>query len=342
MVMAVVKANAYGHGLTEVSRFLEWQSIDYLGVATAEEGVAIREAGIKSPILVFTLPAKGQPHLYHQFRLESTISSEFDARLLNTEATRRRRSLPVHLKVDTGMNRIGVKVSEIRKLLASVSKLRRLEIKGIYTHFATADQPDKTFSREQIGQFHQALEILRSEGVTPEHIHCAGSAGIVDLPDSYFSMVRPGLMLYGYYPSHRASEAVPVRPVLALKSRISLVKWIDAGETVSYGRRYTAQARTQIATLPLGYADGYMRLLTGKAEVLINGRRFPVVGTICMDQIMVDVGDSDVAVGDEAVLIGKQGDESIDAWDLADRVGTIPYEILTSISSRVPRTYGKP
>ncbi len=240
------------------------------------------------------------------------------------------------------MNRIGVKVSEIRKLLASVSKLRRLEIKGIYTHFATADQPDKTFSREQIGQFHQALEILRSEGVTPEHIHCAGSAGIVDLPDSYFSMVRPGLMLYGYYPSHRASEAVPVRPVLALKSRISLVKWIDAGETVSYGRRYTAQARTQIATLPLGYADGYMRLLTGKAEVLINGRRFPVVGTICMDQIMVDVGDSDVAVGDEAVLIGKQGDESIDAWDLADRVGTIPYEILTSISSRVPRTYGKP
>jgi len=340
--MAVVKANAYGHGLAEVSRFLARQSVEYLGVANAEEGVAIREAGIESPILVFTLPAKAQVHLYTQFRLESTICSEFDARLLNTEATKRRLSLPVHLKVDTGMNRIGVKVPGIRKLLAFLSKLRRLEIKGIYTHFATADQQDKTFSREQLDQFHQALDILRSEGVSPEHIHCAGSAAIVDLPDSYFSMVRPGLMLYGYHPSRQMIETVQVKPVLALKSEVSLVKWIDPGETVSYGRRYTARRRTQIATLPLGYADGYMRLLTGKAEVLINGRRFPIVGTICMDQVMANVGDSDVAVGGEAVLIGTQGRESIDAWDLADRIGTIPYEVLTNISSRVPRIYGKP
>ncbi|MEK6754585.1 MAG: alanine racemase [Bacteroidota bacterium] len=338
-VMGVVKANAYGHGLTEVAKFLENQSIDYLGVANAEEGVALREAGLRSPIHVFTLPSKSQARLYGDFQLESTVCSEADARLLNADAERRRISLPVHLKIDTGMNRIGVKGAGLLKLLKALSKMRRLEIKGVYTHFATADQKDKTFSEQQLVQFREALDILRAEGVTSEHIHCAGSAAILDLPESYFSMVRPGIMLYGYYPSHQTSESVPIRPVLTLKSKVSLVKWIESGESVSYGRRFIAKRRTQIATLPLGYADGYMRLLTGKGEVLIGGRRFSVVGTICMDQIMVDAGSSDVSAGDEAVLIGRQGREKIDAWDLAERIGTIPYEICTNISSRVPRIY---
>ncbi len=337
--MGVVKANAYGHGLTEVAKFLENQSIDYLGVANAEEGVALREAGLRSPIHVFTLPSKSQARLYGDFQLESTVCSEADARLLNADAERRRISLPVHLKIDTGMNRIGVKGAGLLKLLKALSKMRRLEIKGVYTHFATADQKDKTFSEQQLVQFREALDILRAEGVTSEHIHCAGSAAILDLPESYFSMVRPGIMLYGYYPSHQTSESVPIRPVLTLKSKVSLVKWIESGESVSYGRRFIAKRRTQIATLPLGYADGYMRLLTGKGEVLIGGRRFSVVGTICMDQIMVDAGSSDVSAGDEAVLIGRQGREKIDAWDLAERIGTIPYEICTNISSRVPRIY---
>jgi alanine racemase len=341
-VMAVVKANAYGHGLVEVSRFLERQGVDYFGVANAEEGVVLREAGIRIPILAFTLPARGQRHLYGEFGLESTVCSEDDVRLLNSAGERKGQTLPVHLKIETGMNRIGVKVDELPQLLRVLSKMRRLEIKGVYTHFATADQKDRAFSKHQLREFRRALEILHEEGVSAEHVHCAGSAAIMHLPESYFSMVRPGLALYGHYPSHEISKSFRVTPALTLRSRVSLVKWIEPGETVSYGRRYTAKRRTKIATLPIGYADGYMRALAGRAEVLIGGRRCPVAGTICMDQLMVDVGRADVGVGDEAVLIGKQGRENIDAWDLARLAGTIPYEIFTNISSRVPRIYGEP
>jgi alanine racemase len=338
-VMAVVKANAYGHGLLEVSRFLERQSVEYLGVANAEEGVALREAGIRAPILAFTLPAESQSRLFGDFGLESTVCSEPDVRLLNAEGERRGQTLPVHLKVETGMNRIGIKASDLPGLLKVLSKMRRLEIKGVYTHFATADEKDTTFSKRQLGEFRRALEVLQKEGVSPEHVHCAGSAAIMHLAESYFSMVRPGLALYGCYPSHEISKSFRVRPALTLKSRVSLVKWIEPGETVSYGRRHTAKRRTKIATLPIGYADGYPRALSGRAEVLMGGRRFPVAGRICMDQLMVDIGRADVDVGDEAILIGRQKRESIDAWDLARLAGTIPYEIFTNISSRVPRIY---
>jgi alanine racemase len=227
----------------------------------------------------------------------------------------------------------------LKKLLDSLSKLRRLEIKGVYTHFAMADIRDKSFCRQQLSEFHRALDILRKERVSPEVIHCAGSAGILDLPESWFTMVRPGIMLYGYYPSHETTESVPLKPVLSLKSRVSLVKWVEPGESVSYGRRFIAKQRTRIATLPLGYADGYVRSLTGRSSVLIGNKRFPTAGTICMDQLMVDVGGEDVRVGDEAVLIGRQHRERISAWDLATTLGTIPYEICTNISSRVPRIH---
>jgi alanine racemase len=238
------------------------------------------------------------------------------------------------------MNRIGVKPRDLSKLVKALGGLKQLEIKGVYTHFATADRRDKSFSKQQLALFHQSLDTLRTAGVVPEVVHCAGSAGILDLPESYFSMVRPGIMLYGYYPSNETTESVRVKPVLSLKSRVSVVKWIEAGESVSYGRRFIAPRRTRIATLPVGYADGYMRLLTGQSSALIAGTVFPIVGTICMDQLMVDVGKSDVRVGDEAVLIGRQGRKAITAWDLASKIGTIPYEICTNISSRVPRIVG--
>jgi alanine racemase len=341
-VMAVVKANAYGHGLIEVSRFLERQPVEYFGVANAEEGVALREAGIRTPILVFTLPALSQSPLFGDFSLEATVCSEPGARALHTEGERRGQTLPVHLKVDTGMNRIGVKVADLAKLLKVLSRMRRLEIRGVYTHFATADRKESTFTQTQLEEFRRALEFLRKEGVSPEHVHCAGSGAIMHLPESYFTMVRPGLALYGSYPSERISRSFRVEPALTLRTRVSLVKWIGPGETVSYGRRFTARRRTQIATLPIGYADGYPRALSGRAEVLLGGRRFPVAGTICMDQLMVDVGRADVGVGDEAILIGRQGGQTIDAWDLARLAGTIPYEIFTNISSRVPRIYDEP
>ena len=338
-VMGVVKANAYGHGIVEVARFLEGEKIDYFGVANPEEGVVLREAGMAAPIHVFTLPSKLQASLFGPYDLEPTVCSQYEATLLNTQAQRAGKTIPLHLKIDTGMNRIGIEWKELSKLLGVLGKLRHLEIKGVYTHFAMADVRDKSFSKLQLAEFHQALEVLHKEGVSTEFIHCAGSAGILDLPESYFSMVRPGIMLYGYYPSCETSESVSLKPVLSLKSRVSLVKWIDPGESVSYGRRHIAKRKTKIATLPLGYADGYMRALTGRSTVLIGNGRFPTAGTICMDQLMVDVGSADVRVGDEAVLIGQQRRERITAWDLAATLGTIPYEICTNISSRVPRIY---
>ena len=338
-VMGVVKANAYGHGIVEVARFLENQRIDYLGVANAEEGVVLRESGVTAPIHVFTLPSKLQVSLFVRHSLEPTVCSQHDAALLNAEALKTGKTVPVHLKIDTGMNRIGVEPKDLKKLLKFLGKLRGLEIKGVYTHFAAADSRDKSFSKLQLTEFQKALEELRNEKVSADVIHCAGSAGILDLPESWFSLVRPGIMLYGYYPSLETTESVTLKPVLSLKSRVSLVKWVEPGETVSYGRRFTAKRRTRIATLPLGYADGYMRSLTGRSSVLIRNKKFPTAGTICMDQLMVDVGSEDVRVGEEAVLIGCQRRERISAYDLAGTLGTIPYEICTNISSRVPRIY---
>jgi alanine racemase len=338
-VMGVVKANAYGHGIVEVAKFLEGKKIDYLGVANPEEGVALREAGMTAPILVFTLPSRLQASLFGLYDLEATVCSPHEAALLNTQAQHIGKTIPVHLKIDTGMNRIGVERKELDKVLKFLATCRRIDIKGVYTHFAMADVRDKTFSNLQLTEFHRVLDVLQKEGVSTEFIHCAGSAGILDLPESHFSMVRPGIMLYGYYPSNETTESVPLKPVLSLKSRVSLVKWVQAGESVSYGRRYIAKRKTKIATLPLGYADGYMRSLTGRSTVFIANKRFPTAGTICMDQLMVDVGSADVRVGDEAVLIGQQHRERITAWDLAATLGTIPYEICTNISSRVPRIH---
>ena len=339
-VMAVVKANAYGHGIVEVASFLRKSGVEYFGVANAEEGVVLREAGIKTPILVFTIPAAKQIPLFTDLSLEATVGSELEARQLNTQAVRARKSLNVHLKIDTGMNRIGVKPAQLGSVLGILGGLKRIEIKGVYTHFATADKRDKTFALQQLDLFKGALKTLEVSGVSPELIHCSGSAGILDLPESYFSMVRPGIMMYGYYPSDETTESVKLKPVLSLKSRVSVVKKIEAVESVSYGRRFIAGQKTTIATIPVGYADGYMRMLTGQSNVLIGGKVFPTAGTICMDQLMVDVGNADVGVGDEAVLIGRQGKNTITAWDLAAKIGTIPYEICTNISSRVPRIAG--
>jgi alanine racemase len=340
-ILAVVKANAYGHGDVPVSRFIEKRRADYFGVAIVEEGIALREAGIAKPVLVFTPPLKKQLDPYFVYGLEPTISSVQDAEMLDRAGRRFRKTVEAHLKIDTGMNRLGMKERDLESFLASIAGMRKIEIKGAFTHFATAEDRDKSFTLRQFELFQDSLALLRRNGVDPGLVHCANSAAILDLPQTSCSMVRPGLSMYGLYPSRQSSRSVPLRPAMSLTTSVAYVKSIDTGESVSYGRRFVASKRTKIATLPIGYADGYSRLLTGKASVLIGGRKFPVVGTICMDMMMVDVGDSDVVVGDEAVLIGRQNGQEITCWDLAERIGTIPYEIFCGISARVPRQYTK-
>ena len=338
-VMAVVKANAYGHGIEAVARFVERPLADYFGVATAEEGVVLREVGIRKPIHIFTLPANPQARLVTDFNLEPTICGSEDIRILEKAGQKARKTIPVHLKIETGMNRVGVRKEDLGILLRELARAKHVEIKGIYTHFANADERDKQFLHAQLHEFRAALALLDRDGVKADLVHCANSAAILDVPESWFSMVRPGVMMYGYYPSKTTTESIQLRPAMRLQTSVAMVKWIEEGETVSYGRRFTAIRRTQIATLPVGYADGITRLLTGKASVLLGGKLFPVAGTICMDQLMVDVGDSRIERGDTAVLIGAQNGAHQSAWDLAEAIGTIPYEICCAISSRVPRVY---
>jgi len=338
-IMAVVKANAYGHGIEGVSKYVERSLADYFGVAFVEEGTALRRAGIRKPVHVFALPSPNQASLFVDGRLEPTVCTAGNIRVLQSAAARGRRTLAVHVKIDTGMNRIGVKRGVLPELLKELGKANRVEIKGVFTHFANSDEKEKGFMNEQLREFESALEYLSGQKVEPELIHCANSAAILDAPQTYFSMVRPGVMMYGCYPSRTTSESIPLRPAMTIKTRTALVKWIEQGESVSYGRRYYAARRTKIATLPIGYADGFSRLLSGKATALIGGKEYPVAGTICMDQLMVDVGEDDVAEGAEAILVGSQGERNIGLGDLAGKIGTIPYEICCAISSRVPRVY---
>jgi alanine racemase len=339
-IMAVVKANAYGHGLTEISRAVVGLYANYLGVAIAEEGVRIRELGVNVPIHVFLLPSKEQCDLSVEYNLEPTICSEREVNWLNALGNKHRKTIGVHLKIDTGLNRIGLKLAELEKFLKLLAQKRRIEIIGVFTHFAIAENRDKSFTLKQFDEFQHAVDFLRRNGIQPEFIHCANSAAILDLPETHCSMVRAGLMMYGYFPSHTTTESIPLKPALTLKTKVSFVKRILAGESVSYGRRYFAARRTTIATIPIGYADGYSRLLSGKASVLMQGNRFPVVGSIGMDQMMVDVSNAHIEAGEEVVMIGKQKKDQILADELADHLGTIPYEILCAISHRVPRIYG--
>lgn len=338
-VMAVVKANAYGHGDVEVTEALARKKVDYFGVAFPEEGARLRQSGVKAPIHVFTLPVKSQARLFVDYSLEATVCALNDVRVLAGVTGKSKKPVKIHVKVETGMNRLGVRVEDLDRLLKAVSRERRLEIRGVFTHFATSEEPDSPFARKQLDEFERGLEVFRKQGVEPELVHSANSGAMLQIPASHFSMVRPGILLYGYYPARTMSQKVQVRQAMTVKTSVALVKEVHAGESVSYGRRFVAQRRTRIATLPVGYADGFPRNLTNKSHALIGGTKYPVAGTICMDQLMVDVGSSQVDVGDEAVLMGEQNGQRISAWDLAERVGTVPYEILCAISSRVPRTF---
>jgi alanine racemase len=334
-VMPILKANAYGHGLDGVAKYIAAFS-DYLGVATLEEGIHLRQIGVDKPILVMggTLPE--QIPWFLRFDLTLTASSADLLLAAEQYAAPSGQKIRAHLKVDTGMERVGVRDYESEPFLMQAAACRNVEVEGIYSHYANADAPDITHANLQLERFNETLRFYEKNNLPlPPLVHMSNSGGILQLPESNFDMVRPGIMFYGVYPALDIPQTVEVKPALHWRSRVSYSKITLPGRPVSYGSMWQAERPTRIATVPCGYADGYFRRMSGKARVIVNGKIYPQIGRICMDQFMVDAGDDPVALGDHVILLG----EEITVHDFAEWTGTNSYEVLTSISARVPRVF---
>ncbi len=338
-ILGVVKANAYGHGMAPVAKAALEAGASYLGVALVEEGMELRRH-TGAPILVFSPPLEDSLESYIRFDLDATITSIETAYALNSIAKMNGKKARVQIKVDTGMGRLGFFPKIALDAVRVITNLESVSLVGVYSHFATSDETNKEFARRQLYAFKEVVAAMKDIGLKSSLFHVANSGAILDMPDSYFDMVRPGIMTYGYYPSLETSESVDIRPSLSLKSSVVQVKTFQAGMSISYGRKFFTKSNNRIAVVPIGYGDGFTRLLTGKAAVLIKGKKYPVIGSITMDHLMVDVGsDYEVQTGDEVTLIGESGNERITAWDIASSLGTIPYEVLCMINNRVPRMY---
>jgi len=335
-VLVTVKADAYGHGIVAVSKKLVSCGVDYLGVASIDEGIKLRKDGIGLPILILGLILKKDIQPVFKYELTPTICDKEMACLLNTKAGVLKKQIRLHIKVDTGMGRIGVLHDDAFKLVKDIDKLKNIAIEGIFTHFAFADL-NREFTVLQINLFKKLVEDLKECGVSIPLVHAANSAGLIDYKDSHFTMVRPGLVIYGLHP--KENLGIKLKPVLSLKTRIVFIKEVPPGYGISYGSTYLTKRLTRIITLPVGYGDGYPRNLSSLAPVLVSGKRFVISGRICMDQIMVDVGRLKPKIGDEVVLIGKQGDCKVTAEELAALSATIPYEIVCGLGDRIPRIY---
>ena len=333
--MAVVKANAYGHGAAAVARAAVEAGADYLGVANLKEALELRETGILSPILILTESPISVADEIIQHSLTQTIYSFSEAKALSEEAQKRKRPVKVHVKIDTGMGRVGVAPSEAMAFITKITSLPGLELEGVFTHFAKAEDPEDHFTGEQFEKFKQIVDRLPQIKLK----HAANSAAALFHPETHLDMVRVGLMMYGLYPQGNARRVLSLSPALAFKTRVSYVKKVPAGTPLSYGSTFTTQGETSIVTLPVGYADGYSRRLSNRGHVLIRGRRYPIVGRVSMDLTLVNINHDRVEVGDEAVLIGEQSGQGISADEIAALEETISYEVVCSIGRRVPRVY---
>ncbi len=337
-VMAVVKANAYGHSVDEVAPFIAPYA-DYLGVALVEEGVHLRALGLDGPVLVMGASLPEQMPLFVEHDLTAAISSPQLLEAADEAARSAGKKLRVHLKIDTGMERTGVHEYEAEPFIARSLACRNVEVEGIFSHFANSEAADLTHARLQIERFHEVLRIYdKLHAPIPPLRHMANSGGILQLPESHFDLVRPGIMFYGIYPRRDLNKVVEVKPAATWRSRVSFSKITEAGRPVSYGSLWQSDVPTRIVTIPCGYADGYFRRMTNKASVIVNGKKYPQVGRICMDQFMVNLGGDDARIGDSVILLGGEASgEHISPEDLADWAGTNEYEVMTNISVRVPR-----
>jgi alanine racemase len=339
-ILAVVKANAYGHGAARVASALEQDGVEALGVALPEEGVELRAAGVRASILILGGFAPPQADLLLAHDLTPAIFRPDQVEALARAARRRGTPARAHLKIDSGMGRLGVPVADLAEFLPRlVSAAPHLSLSGVFSHLAVADDPRDPYTSGQIEVFREAVETIRAAGLQPEEIHLANSAAVIDHPPAWLTLVRPGIILYGYPPSNRMT-AMPLRPVLSLRSRIIYVKTVPAGTSLGYGRTFITTRTSRIATLAIGYDDGLPRLLSNRGYVLVRGGRAPIVGRISMDLTTVDITDlSDAALGDEVVLVGETAGERLGADHLAAWAETIHWEILCGIGSRVPRLY---
>lgn len=342
-VIAVVKANAYGHGAAEVGLALEHAGAAMLACADIEEGVVLRRAGVRLPILVFGALGISDLDGVFEYDLTPTISTPSAARNLETAAARqtdrRRSKLRCHLKLDTGMNRLGFRHDNLSQTLPAIAESEHLAIDAVYTHFATADDPEHPAFGEQRGRFEHALAQLTALGITPNYCHAANSAALLRDERVWYDFVRPGLLLYGIVPPPLATT-IPLRPALSLRSRIVHVKGMRPGEGTGYGLNSVAESPRTIGIVPAGYADGLDRRMAGRTFMLVRGKRVPVVGSVCMDMTMIDVTGMEVAPGDEVVIVGSAGGDEIGMREIAASIGTIPYELLCRVGTRIERQYG--
>jgi alanine racemase len=338
-IMPILKANAYGHGLQRIAQLFEELNADYLGVAVVEEGILLREKGINIPILVLGGVWGNQVPLFLKHNLTITASSIDKLNQIDDIAGEMKIKAKVHLKIDTGMERIGVHYYSAENFLDAAYKCKNIEVEGIYSHFANSDASDITYAKLQLERFKEVLSFFEKRSIETPLRHISNSGAILQLSEANFDMVRPGIMLFGVYPTKEVNKTVEIKPALTWKSLVVYFKVIKPNHPVGYDSTFTTDHNIRAVTIPVGYGDGYLRKMSHKAEVLIKKKRYPVIGTISMDQIIVNLEQSSAYNGDEVILLGRDGTNSITCEELADWAGTNPYEILTNINTRVPRIY---
>ena len=338
-VIIILKANAYGHGLVRIAQFIQELKADYLGVAVVEEGILLREKGITVPILVLGGIWGNQVPLFLKHNLTITASSIDKLKQIDEVAEQMKIKAIVHLKIDTGMERVGVHYYSAEKFLDAAYKCKNIEVEGIFSHFASSDAADLTYTRLQLERFMEVLNYFAKHSIETPMRHISNSGAILQLPEANLDMVRPGIILFGVYPSGEVKRTIEVRPALTWKSLVVYFKVIKPNHPVGYSSSWKADKNIRAVTVPVGYGDGYLRSMSGKAEVIIRGKRYTVIGTISMDQIVVNINNDSAYNGDEVILLGSDGENEIKCEELADWAGTIPYEILTNINTRVPRVY---
>jgi len=339
-ILAMVKANGYGHGAVAVAKTLAAAGADAFGVATVEEGIELRRARIRQPILVLAGVYLEQLPQFLQYQLTPVVHEVATLKALASRLLKLKTTLPIEIEVDTGMGRIGFPAGGIDAWLPALAKLKAVKLQGVFSHFADAESPNERYTQKQLTRFHHVLERFAQASVMHRTSHMSKSAALITEPNAHFAMVRPGLILYGMYPAPALKKQIDLKPVLSWQTRIIQLKRVAAGASIGYGRTFVAKRNSLIATLPVGYADGYRRLFSNRAQVLVRGKRAPVAGRVSMDLTTIDVTDiRNVQQGDEVVLLGYHGSAEIGADEIAGWANTISYEIFTSISARVPRIH---